>query len=69
MTSFLKTHPTMDDLEYYSMNHQRNDRPIEAVEEHLLVCEDCRCKLDEVEQEIRVLKIVLRETEVGGFIN
>jgi predicted anti-sigma-YlaC factor YlaD len=69
MKSFLNTHPTMDDLEYYSMNHQRNDNLIEAVEEHLLICENCRCNLDEVEQEVRVLKIVLREAEASGFVN
>ena len=69
MKSLFHTHPSLDDLEYYSGNHHRDDALIESVEEHLLLCEQCRFTLDQLEQEIRVLKIVLREAETGVLVH
>jgi hypothetical protein len=69
MNFLFHLHPTADDLEEYSRTQHESNRFIEKVEEHLLICAPCRCKLDEVEQEIRVLRIVLREAESHFLIN
>lgn len=37
---------------------------LDSIEEHLLICESCRGSLDEIEQDLRVLRICLREAEV-----
>jgi hypothetical protein len=62
-------HPTPADLEEYSGTHHDNNRFIEKIEEHLLLCEPCRGKLDEIEQDIRVLRIVLRQAETCTVVN
>lgn len=58
-------HVSHDDLELYVL-HRASAQVVEIVEEHLLVCEQCRCALDELEQELRVLRIYLRETEINS---
>ncbi len=60
----IESHPSLDDLELY-VTGRPDENTTERVEEHLLVCESCRCALDEIEQEIRVLRIVLRGIDVG----
>lgn len=56
-------HPSADDLEEYALG-RAGEAQAEPIEEHLLLCEVCRELLDEIEQQIRVLRIVLREVEV-----
>lgn len=63
MQDSLNCHISPDDLELYAMRRASNDL-VEQVEEHLLICEACRCALDEEEQELRVLRIFLREADV-----
>jgi hypothetical protein len=41
-----------DDLEQYALN-RLPDSAAGKVEEHLLICEDCRRRLDETDQLIR----------------
>jgi hypothetical protein len=53
------THPTQDDMELYAM-HRAAEPILDSIEEHLLVCRSCRCELDTVEQQIRVMRIALR---------
>jgi hypothetical protein len=69
MNFLFNLHPTPDDLEEYSRTQHDGNRFTEKVEEHLLICKPCRCRLDEVEQEIRVLRIVLREAEACSLVN
>lgn len=59
----LNCHVSRDDLELYAMERASGDL-LDTVEEHLLVCEHCRRSLDEVEQELRLLRVCLREAEV-----
>ena len=60
MELFSHAHPTPDEMELYAM-HKAVECIVDRIEEHLLVCEHCRCELDDVEQQIRIMRIVLRE--------
>jgi predicted anti-sigma-YlaC factor YlaD len=60
-------HPTQDEMELYAM-HKAAEPVISDIEEHLLVCEKCRCELDSVEQQIRVMRIVLRDSEPKQYL-
>ena len=49
-------------MELYAM-HKAAEPIVADIEEHLLVCGKCRSELDGVEQQIRVMRIVLRGCE------
>ena len=54
-----ESHPPSEDFDDYAMGTVSPTR-LEAFEEHLLVCDGCRFRLDETEEDLRVLRIVLR---------
>jgi len=53
-------HATADALEFYVLNLLQGP-DLEFFEEHILVCENCRCALEAVQQEIRQLQQCLRQ--------
>lgn len=67
MQLFSHKHPTDDEMELYAM-HKAVEPAVEKIEEHLLLCESCRGELDAVLQQIRVMRIVLRECGVSSSI-
>jgi len=54
----LHLHPTDEVLELYAM-HAISNGEEEYVEEHLIVCELCRLRLDKTEAVIRVIRAAL----------
>ena len=60
-------HPAEDDIELYAM-HRTNERIVERIEEHLLICASCRSALDEVEREIRTMRIILRDCKPATYV-
>lgn len=61
-------HLTSNELETYFLGHA-SAATVEQVEEHLILCEHCRSKLEETEMEIRVLRIALRCWQTAATIH
>lgn len=68
METDLNLHLTPNQLEQYFLGHAAAVA-VDVVEEHLLVCERCRAKLEETEMEIRVLRIALRSWEAAPTVH
>ena len=51
-------HTTEDDLELYIMNRAGEEQTA-VIEEHVLICEQCRITLDATEQEIQFIRHML----------
>jgi len=60
---FTPVHLTIEALEQYALD-QLPSCDTERVEEHLLVCPDCRQRLTAMEEEIRTLRAALRLDEI-----
>lgn len=52
-------HPTEDELELYILNRSR-DEELEGFETHILACNSCVTRLEDLECEIRVTKLALQ---------
>src|ERR1700693_1102972 len=50
-----KVHPSFDELEAYSLG-STSDAGLDKVEEHLLICEQCRIELTLSDQYVRALR-------------
>ena len=61
-------HLTSNELETYFLGHAPV-ATVDELEEHLIMCERCRSKLEETEQEIRVLRIALRSWDTAPTIH
>jgi hypothetical protein len=62
VTDILETHTPEDELERYALIP--GPEPLaEIVEEHLLLCPGCCDMLDELEEEIAVIRAALRTLE------
>jgi anti-sigma factor RsiW len=59
----LSVHATEEALELYALSSLQG-KDLEAVEEHLLVCELCRVSLMSFDQEIAVLRSALKQEEL-----
>jgi hypothetical protein len=55
-----RTHPTIDTLELYSLERLLEPE-LREVEEHLLVCQDCRDSVTSLDQYHSLLKVALQE--------
>jgi anti-sigma factor RsiW len=53
-------HPTEDELERYILNRGREEE-LERLETHILACESCVTRLEDLEFEIRVTKLALQD--------
>jgi hypothetical protein len=58
------THPSDDDLEQYSLG-RLGDEQATPLEEHLLVCEACRRRVEEFDEFVAVMRAALREESEG----
>lgn len=58
----LGTHPSDDELELYSLSRLQ-EVDTARIEEHLLVCQQCRDRLVEIEDFVRTLRVALRELQ------
>jgi len=56
-------HATQEALELYALNSLQ-EKDLQAVEEHLLVCELCRLSLTSLDQEIASLRSALQHEEL-----
>ena len=56
-------HPSDDDLERYAIRTMP-DSEIGQLEEHLLICPECRARLDETEQYVTAIRAAA--VEIGG---
>lgn len=61
MPNALEGHPSDDELEQYSLGRLGDDR-VAPLEEHLLVCEACRRRVEEFDEFVAVMRAALRET-------
>jgi len=55
-------HPTDDELERFVL-HRSQEQELEAVESHILACESCVTRLEDLETEITVIKLALRKLQ------
>jgi anti-sigma factor RsiW len=53
-------HPTEDELERYILNRSREEE-LEGVETHILACESCVTRLEDLELEISATKLALQD--------
>jgi hypothetical protein len=53
-------HPTEDELERYILNRSREEE-LDGLETHILACESCVTRLEDLELEISVTKVALRD--------
>lgn len=58
-------HLSIEQLEAYSRN-QTELRKLAPIEEHLLICEQCRATLDRVEEHARILRAALQDYKKSG---
>jgi predicted anti-sigma-YlaC factor YlaD len=58
-------HPTDEELEKYSISGGRQAEQVAAIEEHLLVCETCRNRLEEIDQYVRPMWMALQRLRAG----
>ncbi len=58
-------HLSIEQLEAYSRN-QTELRNLAPIEEHLLICEQCRATLDRVEEHARILRAALQDYKKSG---
>jgi len=63
MSTSRETHPSDDELELYSLGRMEEGQS-RPVEEHLLVCEDCRRRVEEFDEFAAAMRAALREIEV-----
>jgi hypothetical protein len=52
-------HLSGETIERYSLKRIRNGTHIQRAEEHLLVCQECRTRLDEFEAMVRFLRFAV----------
>lgn len=64
MPNSLGTHPSDDDLEQYSLGRLGEEQST-PLEEHLLVCDACRRRVEEFDEFVAVMRAALRESEGG----
>lgn len=62
MPNALRGHPSDDELEQYSLGRLGDDQAA-PLEEHLLLCEACRRRVEEFDEFVAVMRTALRETE------
>ncbi len=55
-------HPSEDELERFVL-HQSQEEELESVETHILACESCVTRLEDLETEITVTKLALRKLQ------
>jgi hypothetical protein len=55
-------HPTEDELERYVLNRSREEE-LETLETHILACESCVTRLEDLEFQISVTKLALQEMQ------
>jgi hypothetical protein len=55
-------HPTEDELERYILNRSR-EQELEGLETHILACESCVTRLEDLDFHISVTKLALQEME------
>ncbi len=55
-------HPSDDDFELYSLR-RTSETDVAGIEEHLLVCEQCRNRLEEIDAYVAAMKQALVEVE------
>ena len=58
-------HPSDDELEKYSISGERRAEQVAGIEEHLLVCETCRNRLEEIDQYVRPMWMALQRLRGG----
>ncbi len=63
MPSDPKSHPSEDALELYVMDRLGEEEQA-RLEEHLLLCEECRGRVQETEDYVRAMQTALRELEL-----
>lgn len=61
MPNALRSHPSDDELEQYSLGRLGDDQAA-PLEEHLLLCEACRRRVEEFDEFVAVMRAALRET-------
>jgi len=62
MNSQSGSHPTDEELELYSLN--RLEEPdLARLEEHLLVCEACQKRLEDIDEFVGAMRVALKEIE------
>lgn len=59
MPEMVGQHPSDDDLELYALG-RLTEPDLGRVEEHLLVCEECRVRLDEEDAFVKAVRAALR---------
>ncbi len=59
----MHSHPDLDEFESYALN-RGSSAVRRMLEEHLLICDECRDTLEETEREIAVMRIALRNLEL-----
>lgn len=59
------THIADEALERYSLQRS-SDEEIETVEEHLLVCDECRARLDQADHYHRTMRLALRDANAAA---
>jgi hypothetical protein len=65
MPNSLGSHPSDDDLEQYSLGRLGEEQAA-PLEEHLLVCETCRGRVEEFDEFVAAMRAALRETAHEG---
>ena len=55
-------HISEEELEAYALQHPC---PVENIEEHLLICEECQNSLATLDEEIALVRFVLADEEVA----
>ena len=58
----LVQHISEEELEAYALQHPC---PIENIEEHLLICEECQNSLAKLDEEIALVRFVLADEEIA----
>jgi hypothetical protein len=61
LVQHISEHISEEDLEAYAMQHPC---PVDNIEEHLLICEECQNSLATLDQEIALVRFVLGDEEV-----
>jgi hypothetical protein len=62
MTNTKPDHPTEDELERYVLNRSREEE-LEGLETHILACESCVARLEDLELQISATKLALQEIQ------
>ncbi len=62
MPNSLGSHPSDDELEQYSLG-RLGDEQATPLEQHLLLCENCRRRVEEFDEFVAAMRTALQETE------